>query len=183
MKNKMKLLGYVLGVLLFIFTIAGLTYAMYRQVVFSDLDIDATIRSLDDYIEYTSGSRIGGETLNPGSDYTSGSSTVISFYKVDDTYDIYGNIYLDIVNIDSALSNSGALKYVVLDSESTIIESGAISGVSNGSNVLAAGNISLSSSPTDYTIYLWLDEDLYDSNLSSATFNITVRCGATMSQR
>ncbi len=182
MKKKIKLFGYIIGVILFIITIAGFTYAMYRYVLFADLNINATVKGLDKYIEYTKGININGSTLNPGTSYTSGSAATVSFYKKNNTYDIYGHIYLDIVSINSDLASSGALKYAVLDNNDTLVAEGSISNVSNGDSVLAASNISLVTSPSSYTVYVWLDEELYDTSFSSSSFNINIRCYATMEE-
>ena len=182
MKKKTKLIGYIIGVLFFIVTIAGVTYAMYRYVLFADLNINATTKGLDKYIEYTKGVNINGSTLNPGTSYTSGSGATVSFYKKNDTYDIYGHIYFDIVSINSSLASSGALKYVIIDNNDNLVGEGSISNVSNGDSLLAVSNISLVTSPSSYTVYVWLDEELYDSSFASSTFNINIRCYATMEE-
>ena len=62
MKKKNKLIGYIIGIILFIVTIAGFTYAMYRYVLFADLNISTTTKGLDKYIEYTKGTNISGDT-------------------------------------------------------------------------------------------------------------------------
>lgn len=182
MKKKTKLIGYIIGIIIFILTISGITYAMYRYVLFVDLNISATNKGLDKYIEYTKGININGSTLNPGTSYTSGSGATVSFYKKNNVYDIYGHIYLDITSINSILSSSGALKYVVLDGSDNIIGQGSVQNVENGDSVLAATNIPLVISPSSYTVYIWLDEELYDSSFASSSFNINVRCYATMEE-
>lgn len=182
MKKKTKLFGYIVGVILFIITIAGFTYAMYRYVLFSNLNINATVKGLDKYIEYTKGINISGSTLNPGTSYTSGSAATVSFYKKNNTYDIYGHIYLDIVSINSSLASSGALKYAILDNNNNLIGESPIINVNNGDSLLAASNIPLVTSPSSYTVYIWLDEELYDSSFSSSSFNINIRCYATMEE-
>ena len=182
MKKKNKLIGYIIGIILFIVTIAGFTYAMYRYVLFADLNISNTTKGRDKYIEYTKGTNISGDTLNPGTSYIDGRGATVSFYKKNNMYDIYGHIYLDITTINSGLSSSGALKYVVLDGSDNIISSGSIQNVANGDSVLAATNISLTTSLSSYTVYIWLDEELYDSNFASSSFNINIRCYATMEE-
>lgn len=182
MKKKTKLIGYIIGVVLFIATIAGFTYAMYRYVLFADLNITTTTKGLDKYIEYTKGINISGSTLNPGTSYTSGRGATVSFYKKNNTYDIYGHIYLDIVSINSNLASSGALKYAILDNNDTLIGEGSISNVSNGDSLLAVSNISLVTSPSSYTVYVWLDEELYDTSFASSSFSIDIRCYATMEE-
>ena len=180
MKKNTKLIGYIVGVVLFIATVVGFTYAMYTYVLFNDLNVSTNTKGLDKYIEYTKGTNISGATLNLGTSYTDGRSATISFYKTNDTYNIYGHIYLDITTIDSSLSSSGALKYAVLDGSSNVIGEGIIKDVVNGDSVLAATNIVLSTTASNYTIYVWLDENRYDSASGSTNLNISIRCSATM---
>lgn len=108
---------------------------------------------LDYYINYTKRTDITAGTLNPSTDYNSGNNIDISLYKKDNTYDIYGHIYLDITTISSTLSSSDALKYVVLDGNTKISE-GSLGGVSAGNSYLLAVNISLKTVSITYRVYL-----------------------------
>ena len=80
-----------------------------------------------------------------------------TLYKKDNTYTIYGHIYLDISNISANLSSSNALKYAVLEGSAKISE-GTLGGTSSGESYLLAVNIPLKTTSTKYTVYLWFDE-------------------------
>ena len=157
------------------------TYAMYRENLFDNLTVDTITNGLDYYISYDKGTDITSSTLNPSTDYTGGNSATITFGKKDNTYDIYGHIYLDIGAISSSLSSTTALKYTLLDTSGSIIASGNLAGNSAGSSVLIKANIPLDITSKTYTVYLWLDEqEELDPNLSSETLTVTVRCEASM---
>lgn len=157
------------------------TYAMYRENLFNNLTVDTITNGLDYYISYNKGTDITSSTLNPSADYTGGNSATITFGKKDNTYDIYGHIYLDIGAISSSLSSTTALKYTLLDTSGSIIASGNLAGNSAGSSVLIKANIPLDITSKTYTVYLWLDEqEELDPNLSSEVLTVTVRCEASM---
>ena len=171
----------IVGVVILIIAIVGSTYAYYRYVLTST-NVNTITRGLDYYINYAKGTDITSGTLNPSTDYTGGNSVTITLNKKDNTYDIYGHIYLDISNISTALSSSNALKYVVLEGTTKISE-GVLGEVSSGESYLLAVNIPLKTTTTIYTIYLWFDEA--SSNALSAentSVSAKVRCEATMQE-
>lgn len=178
--NKYKLY-MIFGISILSLAIIGSTYAYYKFVI-STTNINTVTRGLDYYINYTKGTDITSSTLNSSTDYTSGNNVSITLYKKDNTYDIYGHIYLDISNISTALSSSNALKYVVLDGSNKISE-GTLGGTSASESYLLAVNIPLKTASTKYTIYLWFDET---SNKASTAENTSisakVRCEATMKE-
>ena len=178
-KSKTKLIGYTIGILLFIVMIAGVSYAMYRKTLYN-VDVDAIAKNLDEYIIYSKGVNISSGTLNPVSSYNNGASATITFYKKSNTpYDIYGHIYLDINNITVPLSRE--LRYTVIDnSSSNVISEGSFYTYMSGDSILTAYNIPLSTSVSTYTVYIWLDEELYDLETASSSFDIDIRCYATM---
>ena len=179
MKKKAKLIGYIVGIVLFIVMIAGVSYAMYRKSLYN-FNISGEIKNLDEYVIYSKGVNISSGTLNPVSSYSNGTSATITFYKNSNTpYDIYGHIYLDINSMTMSLSRE--LKYTVLDnSTSNIISEGSFNKFTSGSSLLTACNIPLNTTETTYTVYVWLDEELYDSSTANSSFDIDIRCYATM---
>ena len=181
MKDKSKLF-MLTGICILVIAIFGSTYALYKYALYSDLSVNTITRGLDYYINYTEGTSITNEAILPGSDYTSGNSTSVTLYKKDNTYTIYGHIYLDITSIGSNISKSNALRYVVLDGD-TVISKGALGGVTSGSKVLLAHNLKLTTVQKSYTIYLWLDEneDL-ESEAENETVNASIRCEASMKE-
>ncbi len=176
--NKYKTYMYI-GIIILIISILGSTYAYYKYVLAS-VNINTITRGLDYYINYAKGTDITSGTLNPSTDYTGGNSITITLNKKDNTYDIYGHIYLDITTISSTLSSSNALKYVVLEGTTKISE-GTLGGVSASNSYLLAVNIPLKTTSATYTVYLWFDET--NSNALSAensSVSAKVRCEATM---
>lgn len=162
-------------------SIIGSSYAYYQKVLFDDLQVDTITYGLDYYINYNKGTDITSGTLNPSADYTGGNSATIELWKKDNTYDIYGHIYLDISEIGSNLKNSPYLKYAVLDKDNNVISSGSVSGHDAGTSILLKGNIPLVTTKELYTVYVWLEENNnLDSNIESETISASIRCEATM---
>ena len=175
-KSKMYM---ILGISFLVLAVLGSAYAYYKYVI-ATVNVDTITRGLDYYINYTKGTNITSAALNPGSDYTSGNNLSVTLYKKDNTYTIYGHIYLDISNISANLSSSGALKYAVLEGTTKIVD-GELTGTSSGNSVPLAVNIPLKTASTKYTVYLWFDET--EENYMSAentSISATVRCEASM---
>ena len=175
-KSKMYM---ILGISFLVLAVLGSAYAYYKYVI-ATINVDTITRGLDYYINYTKGTNITSAALNPGSDYTSGNNLSVTLYKKDNTYTIYGHIYLDISNISANLSSSGALKYAVLEGN-TKIAGGELTGTSSGNSVPLAVNILLKTTSTKYTVYLWFDET--EENYMSAentSISATIRCEASI---
>ena len=180
-KNKSKLY-MIISIIVLLIVVIGSAYAYYRIVLFNDLTVNPITKGLDYYINYAKGTDITSSVLEPSSDYRGGNSVTITFYKKNNTYDIYGHIYLDVTSVGATLSSSSSLKYTVL-SNNIIISQGTLGGIENGDSLLLAVNIPLSTEQTEYTVYLWLDDA--NSNASSAeneSISATVRCEATMKE-
>lgn len=155
--------------------------AYFSNILFADLTVDTSTKGLDYYINYAKGTDIPSGTINPSSTYEGGNSVSVTLYKKDNTYDIYGNIYLDITTIGDNLKNSDALKYTVVDNNKNVISSGSLKGTTSSSSLLIAKNITLTTTLTTYSIYLWLDENnVNDYSVSGETIKASIRCTATM---
>ena len=177
-KSKMYM---ILGISFLVLAVLGSAYAYYKYVI-ATINVDTIARGLDYYINYTKGTDITSSTLSPGTDYTSGNNLSVTLYKKDNTYTIYGHIYLDISNISANLSSSNALKYAVLEGSAKISE-GTLGGTSSGESYLLAVNIPLKTTSTKYTVYLWFDETSSKASTAENTsISATVRCEATMKE-
>lgn len=175
-KSKMYM---ILGISFLVLAVLGSAYAYYKYVI-ATINVDTITRGLDYYINYTKGTNITSAALNPGSDYTSGNNLSVTLYKKNNTYTIYGHIYLDISNISANLSNSGALKYTVLEG-TTKIADGQLTGTTSGDTVPLAVNIPLKTTSIKYTVYLWLDENAEDYMYAENTsISAIIRCEASM---
>ena len=175
-KSKMYM---ILGISFLVLAVLGSAYAYYKYVI-ATINVDTITRGLDYYINYTKGTNITSAALNPGSDYTSGNNLSVTLYKKDNTYTIYGHIYLDISNISANLSSSGALKYAVLEGTTKIVD-GELTGTSSGNSVPLAVNIPLKTTSTKYTVYLWFDENTENyMSAENTSISAIIRCEASM---
>lgn len=170
----------IIGICVLCISIIGSSVAYYQAVLFEDLNVDTITHGLDYYIEYKRGTNIIGATLVPTNEYTEGESTEVELWKIDNTYDIYGHIYLDIKDIGTNLANSTALKYILVNNDSIIAE-GTLNGTSTNESILVKANIPLATTKQLYKIYIWLDEnEEIDLNIENDSLALTVRCEATM---
>ena len=174
-KDKSKLF-MIIGITIFVIALLGSAYAYYRFVLLN-INVNTITRGLDYYIVYNKGTDITSAVLNPSDDYTGGNSIDVTLYKKDNTYDIYGHIYLDITQIGDNLKNSSALRYTVLDGD-TIISEGNLKSATG--SVCLASNIVLGTTNKNYTIYLWFDNLNSTGNESNDTIKANIRCEASM---
>ena len=174
-KDKSKLF-MIIGITIFVIALLGSAYAYYRFVLLN-INVNTITRGLDYYIVYNKGTDITSAVLNPSDDYTGGNSIDVTLYKKDNTYDIYGHIYLDITQIGDNLKNSSALRYIVLDGD-TIISEGNLKNATG--SVCLASNIVLGTTNKNYTIYLWFDGNSYSGDESNDTIKANIRCEASM---
>ena len=179
MKKDKSKTYMIIGIIILVLALIGSTYAYYRYV-FAKVNVDTITRGLDYYITYAKGTDITNKVLEPSTDYTGGNSVTVTLYKKDNTYDIYGHIYLKVTSIGTTLSNSSALKYVVTDG-TNIVSRGNLKGVTAGSKIPLAVNIPLNTTSTKYTVYLWFDDtNTEDTSLEGQTISASVSCEASM---
>ena len=169
----------IIGIIILVLALIGSTYAYYRYV-FANVNVDTITRGLDYYITYAKGTDITNKVLEPSTDYTGGNSVTVTLYKKDNTYDIYGHIYLNVTSIGTTLSNSSALRYVVTDG-TNIVTKGDLKGVTASSKIPLAVNIPLNTTSTKYTVYLWFDDNNAEETSSEGqTISASVSCEASM---
>lgn len=179
MKNKTYI---IISIMLLILVVVGVTLAL---VLFRSETIDVNLNfgtDLGGYINYSeNSSTIGGITLTPGTDYTTGSSSEIELWKKENAknFDIYGHLYLDIDAGNEALLNSPALKWAVV-SNNILLGEGNFNGYEQGDSIPVLSNHKLLLTETNYTVYVWVDEnESIDVSLEGENFSVSVRCEAT----
>lgn len=181
--NSSKIYALV-SITILVIAIIGSTMALvyYRSdTTYINLTYESDLGS---FINYQSGNPIlvsDNTVLNSGSDYTSGISTEIEFWKTPEAHnmDIYGHIYLDITSGSNNLLNMEGLKWAVTSND-ILISEGNFIGYSVGTSIPILVNQKLISSLTKFKIYVWIDEN----NLGTVagedeTFSVSVRCEAT----
>ena len=156
MKDKSKLFGTILGTIIFILLIAGITYALLNWES-TKINLGLTSSCFDIY--YDKGQDITGE-LNPSSTYTGGLfATVKINIKSTCSTNGTGTLYLNTLSTTSSnLYREGLLNYQVVKDGSVTDLKGNIT--SSGEIALDIGTLSkASSASTTYKIYVWIDED------------------------
>ena len=177
-KKKTLILMMVFSVIMILL---GSTFAYFswrsgenKEVVFN------TSKGLQEYIIYDSGeSKFIGD-FQVGSSYTSGVHTTVSIYKSDKISDkmLYATINMKVKEIGENLNNSEALKWTVTLGNATsngeVLASGNFSLLSTGSEIAILPNFEVTTTLTEYTIWIWLDETLADSSMTGETADVSI---------
>jgi len=170
--NKYKIVGIILGVVIFSLCIAGITYAFITWS--STEDINKTVKSKCFNVLYTKGTDISG-TINPSYDYTGGLYTTIKM-NIDSNCNIKANgkLYLETKNETSNnLFREGLLNYHVVKG-GTVVSSGSIT--EKGEIEIDLGELVASTSAsTSYTLYVWIDYNLVQNTDAFSSYIGSIR--------
>ena len=176
MKNKTKLYGTILGVVLFILLISGLTYAALEWQS-TKTNIKLTSGCFDIY--YDKGQDISGQ-LNPTNVYTDGLYATIKInIKNTCTTTGEGTLYLETLSSTSSnLYRTGLLNYqVVKDGTATNLKGNI---TKSGAIALDIGTLTkASSASTTYKIYVWVDKELVINSDANSKYYGKIRATAT----
>ena len=165
-RKKRIILISIIIVLLVSLVVAG-TYALWtwnsnvnKNVVFN------TSKGMQYYIYYDAGeSKFVGD-FQASDSYTGGIHTTITMGKSSEIANIglYATINMTIKAIGSNLANSSALKWFITKGNSTnpgtVLNSGSFIGHSLGDNIVLAPSIEITTTNTEYTIWIWLDSSM-----------------------
>ena len=179
--NKNKKIITLIIIFSIIIALLGSTFAYFswrsgenKEVVFN------TSKGLQEYIIYDSGeSKFVGD-FQVGSSYTSGVHTTVSIYKSDKISDkmLYATINMKVKEIGENLNNSEALKWTVTLGNATsngkVLASGNFSLLSTGSEMAILPNFEVTTTLTEYTIWIWLDETLADSYMTGEKADVSI---------
>ena len=173
--KKAKLIGSIIGVFLFIALIAGFTYAW---IAWQSNNINIADRSDCFDIDYGISQQIGSASakasLSMTSDYTEGLSAKVSLSLKTECANIPGTatLYLNTTNVGTTSGTSsgilnGALKYTVV-SGTSVLANGVID---SNNKIPLVDNIDVSSTtPTTYTVYVWLDGEVADNSYANLNY-------------
>ena len=202
MEKKKKLI--ILGVIILILAISGLTYAI---LTWTSSKINIGLTSGCFTIDYTKGQDISGnlKLLNESDLISSnkftikngiGISAVNIGIKSTCTIEGYGSIYLNVTNISDAFTtgdSKGALKYVVLDNTSTITTPSSVtvdSLLNQSFDIVSTGSITSSDTITlltkqlsntevyKYLVVIYVDNALAGNSITSASFQGNISADA-----
>ena len=173
--KKAKLIGSIIGVFLFIALIAGFTYAW---VTWQSSNINIAGKSDCFDIDYGISQQIGSASakasLSMTSDYTEGLSAKVTLSLKTECANIPGTatLYLNTTNVGTTSGTSsgilnGALKYTVV-SGTSVLANGVID---SNNKIPLVDNIDVSSTtPTIYTVYVWLDGKVADNSYANLSY-------------
>ena len=202
MEKKKKLI--ILGVIILILAISGLTYAI---LTWTSSKINIGLTSGCFTIDYTKGQDISGnlKLLNESDLISSnkftikngiGISAVNIGIKSTCTIEGFGSIYLNVTNISDAFTtgdSKGALKYAVLSNTSTITTPSSVtvdSLLNQSFDIVSTGSITSSDTITlltkqlsntevyKYLVVIYVDNALAGNSVTSATFQGNISADA-----
>ena len=202
MEKKKKLI--ILGVIILILAISGLTYAI---LTWTSSKINIGLTSGCFTIDYTKGQDISGnlKLLNESDLISSnkftikngiGISAVNIGIKSTCTIEGYGSIYLNVTNISDAFTtgdSKGALKYAVLSNTSTITTPSSVtvdSLLNQSFDIVSTGSITSSDTITlltkqlsntevyKYLVVIYVDNALAGNSITSASFTGNISADA-----
>lgn len=178
-KDVMNVVKVVIGVIILIVVVSGLTYAVYNWVSNTD---NGYISGTSDcfIIDYTKGEDILSGSMNFSSDYTEGLSTTVKA-RISSSCGIetgVGTLYLDTKDTTSDyLINNNLIRYQVLEDGKEV----ASGTVSSKGEIPIYKNIEITQTEKSFTVYIWLSiDDVTDENLSDISVS-TYSCGIQMS--
>ena len=167
MNRKKRIILISIIILLVVSLVVAGTYALWtwnsnvnKNVVFN------TSKGMKSYIYYDAGeSKFVGD-FQVSDAYTGGVHTTITMGKSSEIANVglYATINMTIKAIGSNLANSSALKWVITKGNSTssgtVLNSGNFIGHSVGDNIVLAPSIEITTTNTEYTIWIWLDSSM-----------------------
>ena len=177
MKNKVKLIGTIVGVILFVILIAGFTYAYLIARTEKDFITGSGKFSID----YSIVQDIDATSLSPSQDKNDGLHGIVKAKLSENSVAGKFNIYIT-PSIIEGLNTNDALKYeVYIDGSTTPYSTGTFNGVNVGNNVKVVDSYSLSSTSTytTFDIYIWLDNNLIVSSMFGKKFKATISADST----
>ncbi len=177
MNKTAKVVGTILGVVLFCALIAGLTYAY----LISRTEKELTTGSGKFSIDYVIVQDITATGLSPSKTKEEGLKGIVKAKLSDASVAGKFNIYLTPKTIDG-LNTSDALKYEVYINDSTTpYKTGNFNGASVGNAIKVVDSYDLTSNSTYtvFNIYIWLDNDLVTNAMFGKVFNATITTDST----
>ena len=169
---KKQIIYTIIGIALIAVAITGSTYAYLSSTINSRDDVNANSSNLN--IVY-SGSGSFNETISIVSNRNEGSSTTISMYTANNSVSPLINLYINIESMTDNLAVEGFIWEVcaIRENEPTVCNDGNFFGYDATTNnvVTIMSNYRLTTVPTTFIIYLWLDGSKISGTLDNAQFS------------
>jgi len=197
--EKRKIYGTIVGALLFVLLILGITYAYFywSSTDAQKTNVNLTVtKGLEGAIVYNPGTSIletANKSLEASDSYAdSDVNATIEFWKTSDQ-DICGQLYLDILKMLSATGSSDAnigktdtikwavTTYNVNNTTEVLLQEGTFNGRRQGDKFAVTDDIQLNQFQTFYKIYLWMDAGAFDGTKSVINELLSVEISASAS--
>ena len=181
--NNRKIIMLVISIIFLGLIITAGSYAFWSWVSSPNKSVAFnTSKALRNYIVYNEGeSKFSGE-LKVGSNYQDNSiHTTIALSKTQDAANVslVATIHLDVNAIGENMKKSNALKWAVTKGNSTtpgqLLAQGNFVGTKNGDTLTLVPNIEVTTTNTEYTVWIWLDRNANPSDsLTGETLDTNV---------
>ena len=153
----------VIAIISIIMLAMGVTTAWFTWRSSINTDVTFNVEGLD--ITYTGDANILNKKLYPTASMTNTDNIIHNFSLVTTSnIDIYTKISLDIIKLDDNLKDV-SFRWD-LYKENTSIASGDISSATVGSDLLLTPYEKITTTPTNYTLYIWIDGEHYNNPLA-----------------
>ena len=158
-----KRIYLIIGVITITMLIMGVTTAWFTWNSTTNTDVSFNVEGLD--ITYTGNANVLNKKLYPTASMTNTDNVIHKFSLVTTSnIDIYTKISLDIIKLDDNLKDA-SFRWN-LYKEDTSIASGNFSNATVGSDVLLTQTEMITTTPTNYTLYIWIDGENYNNPLA-----------------
>ena len=161
--NNNKRVYLIIGVISVIILALGVTTAWFTWRSSINTDVTFNVEGLD--ITYTGDANILNKKLYPTASMTNTDNVIHKFSLVTTSnIDIYTKISLDIIKLDDNLKDV-SFRWD-LYKEDTSIASGNFTTATVGSNMLLTPYEMITTTPTNYTLYIWIDGENYSNPIA-----------------
>lgn len=176
--KKAKLIGYILGVILFIALVAGVTYALFRFTTNSG-NVGVTSDKID--VDYTiSNANLSG-TLFPDTSRSDGIMESVTARLNTGSANASLNIYITPTVINSIAPEALEWEVDVINTSSEVVNhyNGTFNGAVVDIPVKVVNNYALSGNLLTFNIYVWLNGDTLTTIGSTNNFTATISADIT----
>lgn len=176
----------IFGIIILVIAIVGSTLAYYIWSSGEQIKISTTVGGA--YVYFDGGSSIENATLRPVSDRSEGITKDISIRA--DATGVTANVYLDLISLPDSLKDV-SFRYALYNG-STLTKEGNFSSTSLSSStssctvnstthITLLSNISVPTTKTTYTLYIWIDGVNYTNpkSMMNQTFSFKLHADGT----
>ncbi len=158
MKDK-KMIFRISFLVILALLVIGVTYAWFVWRAPEDKSVSVSIGQIT--VNYDDGPDITNNNLIPVSTKEKGIVKDIIVSSSSPTT-LYLNLYLNVKSISDYLKED-SFKWAIYNGDSVITE-GNFSSVINGNDITLLDGVAISSTPTTYTLYIWIDGNMSNPN-------------------